>query len=83
MRISGAVAPFRRPEQKVVLSHPVLESQVGLIAAQLVAGYGSNALRLAKKRADRLFVKGDANKCSDWYLVIDALEKLDEIGQRA
>jgi hypothetical protein len=80
---SGLVAPFNLAPASFDLPHPAGESQVDPIAAQLVAGYGSDALPLARRWADAIFKLGDTIKFADWCFVILALEELERQGNVA
>ena len=81
VRFPGAATPFRRPAPNIVLSHPLVEGQARQVAVQLAAGYGSDALRLARKRADEAFELEDAHQFFDWCLIIAALEELEKIDE--
>ena len=53
------------------------EPQVGQIADQLLAAYGSAACSLAKQTALLALERGDTDRFATWCLVIVALEKLN------
>jgi len=79
-RISATVDPMRHAADQIVLSHPLVEGQAREVAVRLATTYGSEALRLANKRADEVFELEDAHKFFDWCLIIAALSELEEIG---
>lgn len=66
---------------KLDLTHPLTEQVVDRLAAQLLAGYGSDAIPLARRRADDLLSCGDTGKFSDWCRVIFALEEIERAGE--
>jgi hypothetical protein len=75
-RIVSNAVPFGVALRNIELPSPMAESEANRLAAQLVAGYGKDALRLAVRHSDDLFETGDALRFSDWCRVISALENL-------
>jgi hypothetical protein len=74
--VSCLAASFDFPREVLDLSHPLTGLAVIQLAEQLMAGYGGDALQLAKRRAAQLFEQGSADRFADWNLVILALEEM-------
>ena len=68
------------PPEVLDLSHPLTGLAAIQLAEQLIAGYGGDALQLAKRRAAKLFEQGSADKFADWSLVVSALEEIARLG---
>jgi len=73
----GLETSFDLAPEVLDLSSPLTGLAVIQLAEQLIAGYGDDALQLARRRAAQLFEQGSADRFADWCLVILALEDME------
>jgi hypothetical protein len=76
-RIFGIATRSADGSRETNFPRPVTDLKIGKIAAQLVAGYGRDAVPLAMRMASHQFQKGDAANFATWCLIVIALEQLD------
>jgi hypothetical protein len=75
------MVPLKLVRGHVQMHVPLTKFSAEDVAAQLVAGYGSDALPLAVRRADKVFEEGAVIEFVNWCLVIGVLEELVHVNQ--